>query len=205
MINIVSIYPDSTFNQTLENVILYEPEWFLLVKELDFEAFLKRFPKRAHIDIAIIYVTEIDHIEDLRALSSEVKTIVLCEKEDITLAMRAFHKGAVGYGTCEGFKRQISYYIKTAINGGVLISPTIARSIIDSLIIPVSAGGKDNFLLKPKEIEVMHLLSLGHSYDNVAATLGISKNGVRFHVRKIYSKLKVNNRVDAVRKWNNRM
>lgn len=205
MINIVSIYPDASCNQLLENVILHEPEWFLLHKEANYEAFRVRFPKRAHIDVAIINFTEIDHIEDLRALSSEVKVIVICDVEDNLTAMRAFHKGAFGYITCEGFKRQLSYYIKTVIDGGVLISPTSARAIIDSMVIPISEVGKDNFLLKPKEIEVMHLLTLGNSYEDIANILGISKNGVRFHIRKIYTKLNVKNRVDAVRKWNNQI
>jgi DNA-binding NarL/FixJ family response regulator len=205
MVNIIFIQPDSTFDQTLENVILHEPDWLLLLKAANYETFQERFPKRARIDLAILDSTEIDHIQDLRTLSSEVKIIVLCDIEDYPNALRAFHSGAFGYFTRDGFKRQIPYYIQTVIDGGVLISPIIARYIIDSLTIPISGVGKDTFLLKPKEIEVMHLLSLGYSYEKIASSLGISKNGVRFHMRKIYTKINVNNRVDAVRKWTNRL
>jgi len=89
------------------------------------------------------------------------------------------------------------------MSGGILISPIVARHLIDSLYTPIPEGLKNNYLLTPKEIEVIHLLSMGYSYDKMATVMDITKNGVRFHVQNIYAKLKVNNRVDATRKWSN--
>lgn len=53
--------------------------------------------------------------------------------------------------------------------------------------------------LKPKEVEVLNLLSLGFKYSDIATKLGISINGVRYYVKKIYVKLNVTNSRDAVR------
>lgn len=153
--------------------------------------------------IAILHFTEIEHIQDLKTLSNQVKTIVLCDIEVQMDAMRAFHSGAVGYLTSNIFQTNVYQYLKTMIAGGVLISSTIARHLIDSLILPISQKRNNCFNLTPKEIEVIHLISMGHSYDKVASILGVTKNGVRFHIKNIYPKLNVNSRVDAVRKWNN--
>jgi DNA-binding CsgD family transcriptional regulator len=47
------------------------------------------------------------------------------------------------------------------------------------------------------------LISADNTYDEVATALGITKNGVRFHIKNIYIKLNVKNRLEAVRKWIN--
>jgi DNA-binding NarL/FixJ family response regulator len=203
MLNIVAIHPDQVLTQLLAKVTLPESDWHFLMAETSFEDFHNRYPKRARIDLAIIDVMEMDHIQDLKALSKQVKIIVLTHIEVNLEALKAFHKGALGYLSKDEFITQIPYYIKTVIGGGVLVSPMIARHLIDSLTIPISESVKNDYLLTPKEIEVIYLLSMGYSYDKMATVMSITKNGVRYHVQNIYAKLKVNNRVDATRKWNN--
>jgi DNA-binding NarL/FixJ family response regulator len=203
MLNIVAIHRDLTLIQLLKKVILHEPDWHFLLHEASFENFHNHFPKRAQIDVAIMDATEMDHIKDLKTLSNQVKIIVLSDIEETNDALKAFHNRVVGYLSKAEFIKQIPYYINIVIGGGVLISPIIARHLIDSLSTPISESNKNNYHLTPKEIEVIHLISMGYSYDKMATILSISKNGVRFHVRNIYSKLNVNNRVEATRKWNN--
>jgi DNA-binding NarL/FixJ family response regulator len=204
MVNIISIHPDSNFKQTLESVILPEPDWFLLLHETSFETFQDRFPKRARIDVAIIDSTQIDHIQDLKALSNKVKILVLCDVENQSDAMLAFYNGAFGYTLKEEIQKYQGLPVRIIIDGGAVISPVVGRSIIDSLAIPIYDNNNPQFNLTAKEVEVVHLLSLGYSYDKIASLQGISKNGVRFHLKKVYAKLNVKNRVDAVQKWINR-
>lgn len=203
MLNIVAIHSDLSLIRLLKNIILHEPDWFFLRSEADYATFRHDFPKRARIDVAIVDSSEIDHIRDLKMLSHQVKCIVISDDEAETEALRAFHSGAVGYLSVEDFKKQIPEYIKLVIDGGVLISPNVARFLINFLTIPISESSKNHYQLTPKEIEVIHLISMGYSYDEMANVLDITKNGVRFHVRNIYAKLQVNNRVEAARKWNN--
>jgi DNA-binding NarL/FixJ family response regulator len=203
MFNIIAIHPDVALIQLLESVILQEPDWQLLLHEANYETFQDHLSKIARIDIAILDSSEIHHIPDLKALSSEVKIIVLCDVANQLDGMRAFHDGAMGYLNKALFKTQISYYIKSIIAGGALISPTIARYILDSLIIPAFSVSKDIFQLTPREVEVMNLFSQGYSQDSIANTLGISKHVVGTRIHNIYTKIKVSNRKDAVRKWNN--
>ena len=203
MLNIVTIHHDLMLVQLLEKVILVEADWYLLMHATNFENFKNQFPKRSRIDVAIIDTAEMVHIQALKALSTEVKIIVLSDIEVTIEALKAFHNRALGYISKAEFITQIPHNIKIVLAGGVLVSPIIARHLIDSLILPISQKRNNCFNLTPKEIEVIHLISMGHSYDKVASILGVTKNGVRFHIKNIYPKLNVNSRVDAVRKWNN--
>jgi DNA-binding NarL/FixJ family response regulator len=203
MLNIVVIHPDRVLTNLLKKVTLHESDWNFLIQENSFENFHNSYPKRARIDVAIVDAAEMVHLQDLKALSHQVKIIVLADIEVIIDALKAFHNGALGYLSKAEFITQIPYYIKTVMSGGILISPIVARHLIDSLYTPIPEGLKNNYLLTPKEIEVIHLLSMGYSYDKMATVMGITKNGVRYHVQNILAKLKVNNRVDATRKWNN--
>ena len=56
-------------------------------------------------------------------------------------------------------------------------------------------GGRDD---SPRHRQVLELLQRGYSYDDVAATLGVSINTVRTHVRVIYERLGVTTKVEAV-------
>jgi LuxR family maltose regulon positive regulatory protein len=56
------------------------------------------------------------------------------------------------------------------------------------------------FELTPRELEVLAWLSRGLSYDETAAHLYISKNTIKTHLKRIYSKLEVGNRLQAVNK-----
>ena len=52
--------------------------------------------------------------------------------------------------------------------------------------------------LSPREQEVVTLLAQGYSYAQIASQLGISENTLKTHIKRIYSKLNVHNRTQAV-------
>jgi DNA-binding NarL/FixJ family response regulator len=55
--------------------------------------------------------------------------------------------------------------------------------------------------LAPREVEVLHLLSAGLPYKQIAAELELSMGTIRTYVRRLYGKLKVNCRTEAVVKY----
>ena len=59
---------------------------------------------------------------------------------------------------------------------------------------------RTHFELTTRELEVLARLSRGFSYDETAAHLHISKNTIKTHLKRIYSKLSVGNRLQAVNK-----
>jgi DNA-binding NarL/FixJ family response regulator len=62
-----------------------------------------------------------------------------------------------------------------------------------------AAGASPLAQLSPRQREVLELLALGMDNDQIAARLYISRNTVKFHVRTIYERLGVHNRVEAAR------
>lgn len=55
--------------------------------------------------------------------------------------------------------------------------------------------------LAPREREVLHLLSTGRPYKQIAAELELSMGTVRTYIRRLYGKLRVNCRTEAVVKY----
>ena len=92
--------------------------------------------------------------------------------------------------------------IEEVRSGGAPMSPAIARRVVERL----SSGGSDDTAptdecqLTKRESEVLELLARGYTYLNVGVKLGISTHTVHAHIRKIYKKLQVNSRSEAVYK-----
>jgi DNA-binding NarL/FixJ family response regulator len=91
--------------------------------------------------------------------------------------------------------------------GGVELVAALAQVVAGHSVFPAgwlrqgqeSAARSPLDLLSPRQREVLQLLSLGMDNDQIAARLYISRNTVKFHVRTIYGRLGVHNRVEAAR------
>lgn len=86
--------------------------------------------------------------------------------------------------------------IKTVQNGGALISPRMARMLVEYFKPPQHTSLE---LLSHKEAQLLRLFYEGNTYEESASILGLSIDGVKYHVKNIYRKLNVDNKVDALR------
>ena len=77
------------------------------------------------------------------------------------------------------------------------MSPEIARKVVLKLR-GFPAGSPPGSILSARQNEILQLLAQGHSYKSCAELAGVSLDTVRFHVRKIYDRLHVNSRSEAV-------
>lgn len=121
---------------------------------------------------------------------------------------RAIENGAVGFILKgESDLSEIGNFIRMIISGGSPISPSVARMVILALYRkkqPVNPyrseledpAGKNP--LSPRETEILHLLARGLSFQDIGTYLGISCHTVTAHIKKIYRKLKVHSRGEAV-------
>lgn len=204
MLNIVIIEKDLNFCSMLEKLILYEENWQCIWISATAEDFSEKFNKRLRIDVALVSVllnvaANSKLISFILAASPDAKIILLTEKEDFKNLLHFFHKGIAGYLLKTAFQRDVVREINTVNEDGALISPQSAKTLLDYFVHPASKKGKPNFTVK--ETHILNILELGYTYDEMAKILGITKNGVRFHIKNIYNKLVVNKRVDAIRKW----
>lgn len=80
------------------------------------------------------------------------------------------------------------------------MTPQIARRVVQCFrkSDPVGANLEN---LTPREMEVLEQLALGNRYKEISDKLGISLDGIRFHIRGVYNKLHVHSRTEAVLKY----
>lgn len=123
----------------------------------------------------------------------------------------AIEAGASGYLLKDSSLHQIGDQLQHLRDGGSPLSPQIARTLIrrqrlragDLRSTPAPGDGESQ-ALTPRELEVLTLIAKGFSYQEGADMLGVSTNTVRTYVKRIYQKLAVNSRSEAVYEYNAR-
>ena len=83
--------------------------------------------------------------------------------------------------------------------GGAPMSPEVARRVI-ALFRKIQPPGRAGYHLTPHEIRILKLLVEGHNYKTAAAELGVTASTINFHLQKIYEKLHVHSKTEAVAK-----
>ena len=79
------------------------------------------------------------------------------------------------------------------------MSPEVARRLLE-LFRTVTPPIGSAYDLTPHELRLLKLLVQGHQYKSAAAATGVSVNTISFHIRKIYEKLHVHSKSEAVAK-----
>lgn len=103
--------------------------------------------------------------------------------------------GAAGYLLKDSSESRIADDIRTLHSGGSPISPRIARKI---LLRFRPADPPAQPLLSPREKQALELITKGFSYDEIAELMGVTRNTVMTFVRRIYQKLEVSSKAEAI-------
>lgn len=117
--------------------------------------------------------------------------------EDDEKLFQCLCAGANGYLLKKTAPEKIFEAIREVMEGGAPMSPSIAKKVIESFQ-PVKTNNQYN--LTERELEVLQLLSKGHSTKVISGKLDIAFNTVRSHLRNIYAKLHVNCGKEAIAK-----
>ena len=91
--------------------------------------------------------------------------------------------------------------VRTVLDGGAYMTPIIALRVMQNFQEKSAAPGMPE--LSDREAQVLELLSTGVSRKQVASQIGVSESTVCFHIRNIYEKLNVRNRVEMVQQATN--
>lgn len=118
--------------------------------------------------------------------------------------MQSLEAGASGYLLKDSAPERMVFEIRSLYSGGSPISPLIARQILmrfrqddKSVAAPLeSASGKP--ALSAREQEVLELITRGYTSDEIAKHMGVSRHTVLTYVRRIYAKLEVNSKTEAI-------
>lgn len=111
----------------------------------------------------------------------------------------AIEAGATGYLLKGSPPGELAHCIRELRGGGAPISPGIARRLLARMRAPAAkAAAPGASPLTEREAEILQLVAKGLSFAEVSGALGISAHTVVAHVKKIYRKLSVHSRGEAV-------
>lgn len=142
-------------------------------------------------------------IECVRRLKPKVPTtqfLMVTVYEDANHIFNALAAGATGYLLKQMRRADLLAALKDVHAGGSPMSSQIARRVVQSFQrAGAESGDADD--LSPREREVLELLARGYLYKEIASRLAISVQTVNTYIRRIYEKLHVRSRAQAVAKY----
>jgi DNA-binding NarL/FixJ family response regulator len=151
------------------------------------------------VDLGLPGMAGTEGIRRLKTSRPELLTVVLTVHEDDERIFDALCAGACGYLLKKTPAPRLLAGLEEAVAGGAPMSPEIARRVV-GLFSRLPAPARADYGLTPHEMRVLKLLVEGRTYKDAAAALKVSTPTVAFHVRRIYEKLQVHSRSQAVAK-----
>lgn len=145
-------------------------------------------------------------IDVIRAAHTQWPTcaVMVCTTfGDEAHVMKSIEAGASGYLLKDGEPGDMLAEIRSLHAGGSPISPLIARQILTRFrAVPVAvaevAPEREHAMLSVREQEVLELITKGFTAIEIAKLTQVSQHTVQTYVRRIYSKLNVTSRAEAI-------
>ena len=171
----------------------------------DAESAMRELPALAPnvvlVDINLPGADGIACVQYLKDKLPDTQFVMVTVYEDVQRIFQALAAGATGYLLKRATREQLLGAIADVRRGGSPMSASIARKVVQSFQQQAAPQEK---ALTPREQEVLSLLARGMLYKEIAAKLDSSVYTVNAHVRRIYEKLHVNTRAQAIAKFEER-
>lgn len=158
------------------------------------------------VDLGLPDGSGIDVIRAAHERWPQCNTMVSTAFGDELHVMQSLEAGAVGYLLKDSAPERLVLEIRNLYAGGSPISPLIARQILTRFRPPAASTAPSGpaeskasrAALSAREAEVLELITKGFSTSEIAALMSVSQHTVLTYVRRIYSKLEVNSRTEAI-------
>jgi DNA-binding NarL/FixJ family response regulator len=155
------------------------------------------------VDINLPGMNGVELVRKLKLAAPQILAVMLTAYEDTDNIFNALAAGAAGYLLKRAPRSELLEAIREVRRGGSPMTTHIARKVVQSFQkaspAPPAADASDT--LSTREQEVLDLLSQGFLYKEIADKLGISYETVHTYIRRIYEKLQVRTRTEAVAKF----
>jgi DNA-binding NarL/FixJ family response regulator len=168
--------------------------------EAALEGLPKDRPEVVLMDINLPGLNGVECVRKLKQLAPEISAVMLTAYEDTENIFNALAAGANGYLLKRAPRAELLQAIREVHRGGSPMTTHIARKVVQSFQreAPAPQPGET---LSAREQEVLDHLSQGFLYKEIADKMGISYETVHTYIRRIYEKLQVRTRTEAVAKF----
>jgi DNA-binding NarL/FixJ family response regulator len=160
----------------------------------------KAMPDVVLMDIQLPDATGVDCTARLKQQMPAVHIVIVTVYEDSERIFQALRAGACGYLLKRAQPEKIISAIREAHEGGVPMTPEIARKVIGQFRQQATAAAQTEDL-SDREREVLELVMHGLGNKAIADRLGVTVAAVKWHLQHIYEKLHVHSRTEAALKF----
>jgi DNA-binding NarL/FixJ family response regulator len=161
-----------------------------LVKELE--------PDVIILDVAMPRLSGIEAARQIKAISPKTAVLILTAYEYEQYVFALLEAGADGYLLKDIPSQKLIEAVRAVHAGELVLHPSAARKAQNYFLGAAKHQEPRAQLLTDRETEVLQLLAKGHSNQQMASELNLSRRTVQSHLRNIFNKLKVDSRTQAV-------
>ncbi len=147
------------------------------------------------MDVVMPGATGVDAAAEIRHVVPSARILMLSMQDDPSYVRQAFTNGAIGYVLKEAADSELVTAIRRVAAGEQYVHPTLGAKLVAGA--PSSRPTDDP--LSDREREVLSLLALGHTNQEIADRLVVSVRTVEAHRAHILTKLRLSTRADLVR------
>lgn len=197
---------DEELREVYKDIFLRSKNFEYVLGVDSVEKFLRFYNSYMEFDLILLDISEKSDVMDIGKIIKNmpyVKIIVSSSITDINTILKSLRLGAVGFLFKNISKEALENHLLTFKKEGVAFSPLITKKIV-SYFSPSNQFAQlplEKRELTNKEKQVVNLLIDGLSYGEISATLNLSINGVRYHIKNIYTKLQINSRSEIYKKY----
>jgi DNA-binding NarL/FixJ family response regulator len=204
MLQIILLEDNLHYRRGLEQIINDMSGVSLMGSYTNAEIVLKKIdglkPDIFIVDINLEGMSGIEFIKRAKPLLPDTEFMVCTINDDNTNIFESLKSGATGYVLKESSATEIRNAITEIAAGGSPMSAYISRKVIASFnTAQPKPTATEN--LTEREVEVLNHLARGLQYKEIADRLDITTGTVKKHIRNTYTKLQVQNKVEAINKF----
>jgi DNA-binding NarL/FixJ family response regulator len=157
-------------------------------------------PQVALMDINLPGIDGVECVQKLSGLLPQMQMVMLTVYDDTDAIFNSLAAGASGYLLKPVSAVQLLAAVKDVYAGGAPMTSNIVRKVVQTFKQPV-ATAHETENLSAREQEVLDYLAKGYLYKEIAEQLNISYGTVHTYIERIFKKLHVRSRAQAVAKY----
>ncbi|MDF9827909.1 DNA-binding NarL/FixJ family response regulator [Ereboglobus sp. PH5-10] len=206
-ISIAIVEDDADIADEISKLIEETPDFKLSCCCRNMHSALERIPALAPdvviMDINLPDGSGIQATAQIKRILPKTEVMIFTIYENTEDIYQALEAGASGYLLKRSSSSTIVSSIRNMMKGEVPMTAAIARKVIQSFQRKEASTQSNPAMasLTPRELDILQLLAKGHPTKEIASQRSISVDTVNTHLRRIYEKLHVHSRAEAILKY----
>jgi DNA-binding NarL/FixJ family response regulator len=202
MIKIVIADDHAIVRKGLKQILSETSDMFVAAEASSGEEALKRISERNYdmvlLDISLTGKSGLDILRQIKREKPKLPVVMLSVHTEEQYAIRAFKAGASGYLTKESAPEELIAALRKISRGGKYVTSSLA----EKMAFAISAIKREKLpyeRLSNREYEVMCMIALGKTINQIAKKLSLSGSAVSTYRARILEKMKMSSTSDIIR------